>query len=106
MENPELGTQPTTPVSPGRILSGKGPQTSKPTPLDVYLLVLAAEGNWGQSREQTALKPPEASVLSQLLLPSLSLNVLDIQWVLLAKERSQANHLFQPAQRSPFPMGR
>lgn len=103
MENPELGTQPTTPVSPGRIAIWERPQTSKPTPLDVYLLVLAAEGNWGRSCEQTAVESLEASALSQLLLPSVYLN---IQWVLLAKERSQANHLFQPAQRSPFPMGR
>lgn len=87
-------------------MSGKGPQTSKPTPLDVCLLVLAAEGSWGRSYEQTALGSLEASVLSQLLLPSVSLNGLPIQWVLLAKEGSQDIHLFQPAQRNPFPMGR
>lgn len=103
LENPELGTQPITPVSPGRILSGKGPQTSKPTPLDVYLLVLAAKGNWGQSCEETVLEPLEASVLSQLLLPSISLNVLYIQWVLLAKERSQANHLSSLPREAPSP---
>lgn len=56
---------------------GKAPQTSKPTPLD-YLLVLAAEGNWGRSCEQIALESLEASALSQLLLPSVYLN---IQWV-------------------------
>lgn len=103
LETPELGTQPITPVSPGRTLSGKGPQTSKPTPPDVYLLVLAAEGNWGQSCEQTALEPLEASFLSQLLLPSISLNVLYIQWVLLAKERSQANHLSSLPRETPSP---
>lgn len=98
LENPEMATQPITPVSPGRILSGKGPQTSKPTPL-----VLAAEGSWGQSCEQTALEPLEACVLSQLLLPHASLNVLYIQWVLLAKERSQANHLSSLPREAPSP---
>lgn len=70
------------------------------------LLVLAAEGSWGQFREQTALEPLEASVLSQLLLSSVSLNGLPLEAGLAGKGKVPGQPSLPACPEKPLPHGK